>query len=125
MRKVFGKVLRSLRTKRGLSQEELAARVGLTMQAISAFERHLALPTLESLVDIARELGVSVSVLIEPEPTDEVQALLRRATNALTSLPAEDARLIVEMMDALATARRAGTKRGHLPHGSGSGQKAK
>lgn len=52
----FGPVLRSQRNQKGLSQEELAHRVGLDRTYISLLERGLRQPTLGTIVKISSAL---------------------------------------------------------------------
>lgn len=52
------------RKKAGLSQEELAGRVGVSRQAVSKWELNTALPDTDKLVPLARALGVSVDELL-------------------------------------------------------------
>lgn len=62
---VFGNVLRSLRVKRGLSQETLAFESGLDRTFISMLERGLRLPSLATLLVVAKPLGLSASELLK------------------------------------------------------------
>jgi transcriptional regulator with XRE-family HTH domain/KaiC/GvpD/RAD55 family RecA-like ATPase len=57
----LGTRLRDLRTKRGLSQKELADLVGVTSSTISQVESNLIYPSLPALVKIAEILSVEVS----------------------------------------------------------------
>lgn len=62
--KAFGAVLRKHRLEAELTQEALAARCGLHATYISQLERGLKTPSLAVLVDLAGELGVRASVLV-------------------------------------------------------------
>ncbi|MBI4408624.1 MAG: helix-turn-helix transcriptional regulator [Gemmatimonadetes bacterium] len=55
----IGTALRELRTSRGLTQEELAARSGLHRNYIGGVERGERNPTFRSVGKILRVLGVS------------------------------------------------------------------
>jgi len=61
--KKFGECLRLLRNKRGLSQEEFAARCKLDRTYISGIERGRRNPSLRNIKKIAAELGVTLSEL--------------------------------------------------------------
>lgn len=63
--KAFGAVLRKQRLEADLTQEALAARCGLHATYISQLERGLKTPSLAVLMDLAGELGVRASVLVE------------------------------------------------------------
>src|SRR5690349_21576858 len=59
----IGKTIRTLRTAAGLSQKDLAARVGLSASGLSLIESGAREPTVTFLKNVSRELGVPVSVL--------------------------------------------------------------
>jgi transcriptional regulator with XRE-family HTH domain len=59
----FGKAVRRLRRKRGVTQEALAAAAGLTARTLSAIETGNANPTWATVRDIAAALGVSMAKL--------------------------------------------------------------
>jgi transcriptional regulator with XRE-family HTH domain len=61
---VFGQVLRTHRTEKGLSQEALADAAGLDRTYISMLERGLRQPTLGSLFALADALGTSAARLV-------------------------------------------------------------
>lgn len=59
----FGAKLRLLREAKGLSQERLAARIGVARQTVGRWERNVDLPRHETLLAVADELGVTVADL--------------------------------------------------------------
>lgn len=61
----IGKGIAARRKQLGLSQEELAQRLGITRQAVSRWESGTALPTVDNLVELSRELNVSVDELLQ------------------------------------------------------------
>ena len=56
--------LRQMRNKNNLSQEELAAKIGVSRQAVSKWERAEASPDTENLILLARLYGVSIDELL-------------------------------------------------------------
>lgn len=60
--------IRRARVMRGLSLREVAARAGLSPQAISKYERGLDVPTSKSLIKLGKALGVGVEYLLRPGP---------------------------------------------------------
>jgi transcriptional regulator with XRE-family HTH domain len=61
---VFGKVVKSLRIKKDITQEQLALESKLERTYISALENGKYQPTLTSLFDIARALKMKPSELV-------------------------------------------------------------
>ena len=57
------------RKARGMTQEELAARLSISRQAVSKWETGESLPDLYKLASLADELGVSTDVLCGREPS--------------------------------------------------------
>lgn len=60
----FGRVLRELRTKAGLSQGQLALNAGLDRTYISLLERGLRQPTLLTLFRLAEILEVAPATMV-------------------------------------------------------------
>ena len=60
-----------LRKKKGMSQEELAAKLGLSRQAVSKWERAEASPDTDNLICLAKLYGVSLDELLETDKTVE------------------------------------------------------
>ena len=58
------------RKKQGLTQLELAGRLGITDKAISKWERNLSCPDISLLSDIAKELSVTVDALLRADEAD-------------------------------------------------------
>ncbi len=56
-----------LRKENGLSQEELAAKIGISRQAVSKWERAEASPDTDNLILLARLYGVSLDALLATE----------------------------------------------------------
>lgn len=61
---VFGRVLRDLRRRAGLTQEQLGFEAELERNFISMLERGQRQPTLTSLLKLARPLNVKASQLV-------------------------------------------------------------
>lgn len=68
----FTNNLRSVRTKHGLSQGELAVRAGVTRQAVSAIESNLYLPTTAVALRLASVLSCRVEDLFSLVPTEDI-----------------------------------------------------
>ncbi|HWW15173.1 MAG TPA: helix-turn-helix transcriptional regulator [Candidatus Dormibacteraeota bacterium] len=61
----FGRVLRSIRKSKGLSQEELGARSGYHRTYIGLLERGQKSPSLRTLFDLAATLSVPPSSIVQ------------------------------------------------------------
>jgi transcriptional regulator with XRE-family HTH domain len=61
---LFGARLRELRTARGLTQPDIAARVGTSASNISDLERGIKVPTLTTVARLAEALECTVSELV-------------------------------------------------------------
>ncbi|MBX3307367.1 MAG: helix-turn-helix domain-containing protein [Nitrospira sp.] len=68
----FSNRLKAIRTQRGLSQGDLAARAGITRQAISAIESNLYLPTTAVALKLASVLACHVEDLFSLVPTEDI-----------------------------------------------------
>lgn len=60
----IGENIKTMRRKRGFTQEELASRLGVTPQAISKWENGNGLPDITQLVPLAQIFGVSTDSLL-------------------------------------------------------------
>ncbi|MDP9193368.1 MAG: helix-turn-helix domain-containing protein [Acidobacteriota bacterium] len=61
----FGETVRRLRKERALSQEALAERAGMNADFVGFIERGENVPTLTTILQLARAFGVQPSVIIE------------------------------------------------------------
>lgn len=68
----FSNRLKAIRTQRGLSQGDLAARAGMTRQAVSAIESNLYLPTTVVALRLASVLACHVEDLFSLVPTEDL-----------------------------------------------------
>lgn len=63
----YGKQIRNLRTKRGLSMEQLAEKVGVTFSLIGQIERETRPVSINLAVDIAKALGCDIQEILKEE----------------------------------------------------------
>ena len=61
----FAENLRKERKNRGLTQIELAGKVGVSQTTVSQWESTEKYPTLDKIYDIANALKISVSALVD------------------------------------------------------------
>ena len=72
---MLGPRIRELRLAHGLTQEDLAARAGVSRQLVGAVEAGRHLPRVDAAVAIARVLGAPVEDLLAPAATEVVGVL--------------------------------------------------
>lgn len=71
----FSEKLTDLRRKSGMSQEQLADRLGVTRQSVSKWESGTAMPELVKLISLSELFGVTVDYLVKDwieEPAAEI-----------------------------------------------------
>ncbi len=67
MRKLVGRNAARIRREKGLTQEELSERSGLSQQYLSGLERGLRNPTIVTLYELGTALGINPVDLIQPD----------------------------------------------------------
>ena len=73
---MLSKNIRAYRQAKGLSQEELAAKINVVRQTVSKWEKGLSVPDAEMLIVLAEVFEVPVAALLgEEHPTEEALAL--------------------------------------------------
>lgn len=65
----LGQNIQAARKAKGLSQETLAEKIGVSRQALGKWEKDTALPGLDNLQALAVELGTGVDALLGTEPS--------------------------------------------------------
>lgn len=102
---LIGSQIKRSRLKRGLSQAELAAQVGLSREAIAAYESGRVRLLDDMIARIAIALSVSADVLLglKPIPNDEEKSALRltRRLRELDRLPEQKRKAILKTLDDL------------------------
>ena len=93
----FAKNLRQFRKEKGYTQIELAKMINYGYTAIANYESTRNEPSLDTLIELARILDVTIDDLVGAHPlTDENQFLTR-----YKRLSAENQRIVSELIDAL------------------------
>lgn len=65
MKKTFGSMVAELRKEKGMTQLDLAEKMGVTDKAVSKWERDLSFPDISSLPKLAEIFEVSVDELMQ------------------------------------------------------------
>ena len=94
----LGQNIQTARKAKGISQEALAEKIGVSRQALGKWEKDTALPGVDNLQALARELGVSVDALLGSAAPDTAAPAV--TLNALRDL--------LDARDAEARRRRRG-----------------
>lgn len=68
---IFGEILSELRKDRGMTQQDLANQLSVSVHTISSYERNLILPSDEIKIQIAKLFNVSLDYLfgVTPNPS--------------------------------------------------------
>ena len=82
MKKTLGMMIAELRKEKGMTQLELAEKMGVTDKAVSKWERDLSCPDINSLPNLADILGVTVDELMQikkeaENPSQSVQDIIQ------------------------------------------------
>lgn len=107
MKKTMGSMIAELRKQQGMTQLELAGKMGVTDKAVSKWERDLSCPDINSLPDLAEILGVSVDELMQIKreaetPKKSGAEIVETVLKALT-LAMGVAVAVLSIMDAIDT----------------------
>ena len=89
----IGKVIRKYRKEKGLTQEEMAIRLGVSTPAVNKWEKDNTLPDISLLVPIARLFGISTDELLsfKDDITDkEIDIFIKELDRRLKQEPFED-----------------------------------
>lgn len=70
MEKTLGMRIAALRREKGLKQDELAEKLGVSAQAVSKWENDVSCPDIMIVPQLARELGVTADMLLTGEGID-------------------------------------------------------
>ena len=107
----FGRRLKAVRQKKGLTQAQLAQKMGLTLRAITYYEGESTNPSLQFIENAAKTLGVSQAALLGSDtketgsfPTNEEKGLIKALKQRLTklnSLSKKDQESLVSVIDGL------------------------
>ena len=111
--KKTGNFISSVRKARGMTQKELAGRLQVSDRAVSKWERGAGFPDVSILTQLADELGVTVTELLQGEPASSV-------SNGADDMEAADSRAkdaeltVREAVNAIYEQTRARAKKNRL-----------
>ena len=107
LKRDIGRGIAEARIRRGLTQEDLAQRVGCSIDAVANLERGLSFPRLRMLVALSRQLRVPLRDLLDQvdqtDPSDERRAQLElRGRAVLNQLTDEFLEIAIDQLSVLA-----------------------
>ena len=83
--KIVGEKIKTLRSDKNISVEELAERSGLAVEQIERIENNIDIPSLAPLIKIARVLGVRLGTFLDDqEETGPVVCRKKEAKDAIS-----------------------------------------
>ena len=74
----FGNMVAALRKEKGMTQLELAEKMGVTDKAVSKWERDLSFPDVSSIPKLAEILGVTVDELMQVKAESKEEPLKKK-----------------------------------------------
>lgn len=88
MKQTFADNLKNLRNSKGLTQTQLAVRLGINKSIISAYENQLRFPSVDVLIKLSYEFNVSIEYLLgmKKGQTIDVTGLSEEQVLAITNL---------------------------------------
>ena len=72
-----GKLIALKRKEKGLTQEQLAEKLGITNKAVSKWETGKSMPDLAVIQDLCKILGISLTTLLNGEENKEEELVLK------------------------------------------------
>lgn len=75
-----GAKIQALRKSKGLTQEELASKLGVSRQAVSRWELNEVLPETGNLIQLSKIFGVSIDYLLDNQVKTEAELPLVQQT---------------------------------------------
>lgn len=97
--KRIGKRIKECREKLGLTQDQFAEKIGLSVNYISTVERGGSFPRYEKLIKIINGLEVSADAIFCDVISGSVGYKENEISRRLSGLPTEEQNRILEMLD--------------------------
>ncbi len=107
---IFGKRLAQLRKARGITQQGLGNKIGVSKRAIAYYEGETHNPPANKLDSLAKALDVTIEELLGTKPLKNKPTIKNRkllqGLNVLEKLPKEDQKSVLSFIDALSIKRK-------------------
>ncbi|MDG5817127.1 helix-turn-helix transcriptional regulator [Chitinispirillales bacterium ANBcel5] len=109
-RSPLGQRLFDARKVRGITQQELANKLGITKRMVANYEGNSEGPSVERLEDIAKALNVTVSYLLGESTLktvkEDISPNIRKHIEVLKELPQKDQKKVLEYAELLKTCKK-------------------
>ena len=109
-RKTLGQRIKVTRKERGLTQKELAQRMGFSYQQLNKYEGGFNVPSADLLQRFAQELDVSADFLLtgqHPNAASPSNLRLAERLRIAEQFPADDQETVIKLLDAMIMQHRA------------------
>ncbi len=83
----LGTIIKKLRTERGITQEELASKMGVSYQAVSKWETNTTTPDIAILPQLAMFFGVSMDALFSMNQDDNIERISKMICDEYSITP--------------------------------------
>lgn len=101
IKQLIGVRIKELRSKRGLTQEQLSEMMGINPKYISSIERGKENPTLDIFIKLAETLEVSIGALFHQLETEDPEKRLEAIRTLLDQAPSDRQRLAMKILSAI------------------------
>jgi len=98
--KAVGRAIAYQRQQRGMTQEEVAERLQIGMEAVSRMERGIVVPTIVRLAELAQIFGCELTDLLRETSSRPLEQAVRLA-HQLEQLTDDDRQWVTDTMTAL------------------------
>lgn len=101
----FARRLVALRQEKGLTQYDLAEKLGISRNRLVYYERRCANPSMEFVQQLATALNITVETLLDKEKLGAVETekhpspRVKKLTDRLTRLPRNKQGVVLEMLE--------------------------
>ena len=99
--KLGGQAIQRIRKERGMTQEDLADKSGITSNTVSRIERGLLIPALPTLIDICNALGTGADSILAAYITADTPIRWSLLAQKLNGLDADKQDKIETVLDCL------------------------
>lgn len=82
-KQTMGEIISTLRKEKGMTQKDLAEKMGVTDKAVSKWERDLSCPDISSIPKLAEALDTTVDTLMDVTPKDKEKTSASEVTDLI------------------------------------------